>query len=423
MRWILGAAAGIGFAVTAVQVDAATLRVFANSAHQTALQGNPKVAGSNLQEKFEKDTGITIDWETVPWPQMQQNLLRALSSGSSQFDVVMIESSWPSRDVLDKLVTFNAPAGSPEAKEFEAIFPRMRAAYTLDGQLKGIPIRSNPQIVHYNKAIFEARGIQEPKTFADLLTAAEKASFKRDDGAPVYGLALKPDEDIIAVVKAMGGNVVTDDFAVVVNSAETKAAIERLKVLFEKGAVPPNFFSMDATSVQTMMREGLVAMSLFGDNYFNRFNDPASSRIAGKAGFFAIPGTPPQAYAPAKVAFWAAALPKNGRPDNQEAAKTFIRYLASAPVQLQMALNGNGPVRADTLRNEAFLKGAPYASASTAALDNATQPLPIFEGTNQVRDIFVKEAVAAIIGKKPVDEALKTAETDIKAIVDKRRDR
>jgi multiple sugar transport system substrate-binding protein len=130
---------------------------------------------------------------------------------------------------------------------------------------------------------------------------------------------------------------------------------------------------------------------------------------------------PPQEYAPAKVAFWAAAIPTNAKPDNREAAKAFISYLASAPVQLQMALNGNGPVRADTLKDPVFQKGAPYASASIIALENATQPLPIFEGTNQVRDIFVKEAVAAIVGKKPIDEALAAAETDIKAVIGKYR--
>lgn len=422
MRFLTPFVFGVCLAATAAHpVAAASVRVFANSAHQQAFQGNPKVPGSNLQEAFEKDTGIRIDWETVPWPQMQQNLMRALSSGSSQFDVVMIESSWPARDVLDKLVTIEEPASSDTGRSIAAIFPGMKAAYTLDGKLKGVPIRSNPQIVHYNTEIFAKQGISLPKTFADLLAAAEKASFKRDDGAPVYGLAIKPDEDIIAVVKAMGGNVLTDDLTIGVTSPETIAAITRLRALFEKGALPPNFFAMDATSVQTMMREGLVAMSLFGDNYFNRFNDAASSRIAGRAGFFAIPGTPPRDYAPTKVAFWAAALPTNARPDNQEAARRFIGYLASAPVQLQMALNGNGPVREDTLRDPAFLQGAPYATASTIALANASQPLPIFEGTNQVRDIFVKEAVAAIIGKKPVNEAMTAAAADIKVIVDKRR--
>lgn len=414
---IIGALLGLaGLSEAAAQVP---IRVFANSAHQTAFQGTPNRPETNLQAAFERETGFKIIWETVPWPQMQQNLLRTLSSGTSQFDVVMIESSWPSRDVLEKLVSLKERQA--QALELAKIFPSMLAAYQLDGDLRAVPIRSNPQIIHYNKQIFEERGITAPKTFEDFLAAAEKASHKRADGASVYGLAIKPEEDIITTVKAMGGNVLTDDHEVKVTEPKTIKAIERLRTLVERGALPPNFASMDATSVQTMMREGLAAMSLFGDNYYNRFNDPASSRVAGKVGFFAIPGSAEGSFAPAKMAFWGAAFPANGRAEGREAAWTFIRYLASPAVQLRMAQNGNGPVDPETLANPAFVAAAPYSAASAAALANGASPLPVFEGANQVRDIFVKEAVAAMMGRKSAQAAMTDAHAQIQPLVAARR--
>ena len=84
---------------------AASVRVFANSAHQIAFQGKSGKPGSNLQEAFEKKTGIKVVWETVPYPQMRQTLMRALASSSSQYDVVMVENSWAAPDVLDKLAS------------------------------------------------------------------------------------------------------------------------------------------------------------------------------------------------------------------------------------------------------------------------------------------------------------------------------
>ncbi len=418
--WPLAAVAGIALAV-AVPARAESVRVFANSAHQIAFQGQPDKPGSNLQAAFEKKTGIKVVWETVPYPQMRQTLMRALASSSSQYDVVMVENSWAAPDVLSKLLPIDSVAGKDGVKELDGIFPAMREAFEQGGSLEGVPIRSNPQIVHYNKAIFADRGIAVPKTFDAMLEAAAKASYTRDDGAKVYGLAIKPDEDIITIVKALGGSVLSADYKIGVDSAQTVDAIKRIKSLFDKGAIPPNFFSMDSSSVQTLMRQGLAAMTLFGDNYYLRFNNPKSSRIAGKAGFFAIPGKTPGTYAPAKVAFWAAALPKNSSEESRKAGWTFIRYLASAPVQLQMALNGNGPTRSDTLGDPKFTGQAPYASDSKIALDHASELLPVFDGTAQVRDAFTEEAVAAITGKKPAADAMAEAKRKIAKIVAEKR--
>ena len=400
-----------------ISAHAATIRVFANSAHQLAFQGKPGTPGSNLQQQFEAQTGIKIVWETVPYPQMRQTLERALASSSAQYDVVMVEDSWAAPDILDRLVPLATVARQARMAELQGIFPAMLASFTFDNALVGVPIRSNPEIVHYNKQIFADRGISVPKTFGELLQDAEKAAFTRQDGAKVYGLALKPDEDLITIVKALGGGVLSPDYKIEVDSPATIAAIEQVRTLYEKGAIPPNFYSMDAGSVQTLMRQGLAAMTFFGDNYYLRFNNPQSSRIAGHAGFFAIPDMKPDTYAPTKVAFWAAAIPKNATEDSRKASWTFIQYLASEPVQLQMALNGNGPVRADTLHDPKFVGQAPYAPESAIALAHASPLLPAFDGTPQVRDAFEQEAVAAIIGKKPVPGAMAEAKSRIQTIV------
>lgn len=48
------------------------------------------------------------------------------------------------------------------------------ADVTLDGKLMGVPSNINPAgVIWYNKSMFDKYGIQEPKTYADLKTAAE----------------------------------------------------------------------------------------------------------------------------------------------------------------------------------------------------------------------------------------------------------
>jgi multiple sugar transport system substrate-binding protein len=415
--WKAAVSAVAAVLLTAQTAPAQTLRVFANSAHQDAFAGRPGSTGGNLQAEFEKETGLKIVWDTVPWPQMRQNFQRALASSSGAYDVVMVINEWASADVLSKLLPLDAM--TPALEEPGDIFEGMRATFTSGGRLVGLPIRSNPQIVHYNKAVFAERGVAEPKSFGELLDAAQKLAHRRADGASVYGFSPKSlaDDDLTLIMKAFGGDVLTKDYRVVVDSPANAATLARLKALYDAGGMPPNFASLDTVAVQNLAREGLLAMVLFGDNYHNRFNDPKTSRAAGHAGFFPIPGQQPGTAGPAKVAYWAAALPVNGPAANREAAWRFIRFMASKTAQLQMAINGNGPTRRSTLEDERFRKDAPYAAASVTALANAAEIFPAFDGTAQVQAAWAEEAVLAITGRKPIAEALKSASDRINAIV------
>ena len=398
-----------------------TIRVFANSAHQDAFAGRPGATEGNLQAAFEKDTGIKIVWDTVPWPQMRQNFQRAMASSSGSYDVVMVINDWATDDTLAKLLPLEAM--SPAIEDKDDIFKPMRATFTRNGQLVALPIRSNPQIVHYNKAVFAEKGLAEPKTFAELLDAALKVAGKRADGASVYGLGLKAigDDDLTLVYKAFGGDVLTQDYKVLIDSPQNAATLQKLKQLYEGGGLAPNFATTDTVATQNLMREGLLGMVLFGDNYHMRFNDQKSSRIAGQVGFFPIPGAKPGSPGPAKVAFWAAAMPANGPAANRQAAWRFLQYLSSKDAQVQMAINGNGPARLSTLENPRFQKDAPYAAASAVALANAVEIFPAFDGTPQVQAVVTEESVLAITGRKPVAEALSTAAARISAIVAEKR--
>src|SRR5207247_611432 len=79
------------------------------------------------------------------------------------------------------------------------------------------------------------------------------------------------------------------------------------------GAIPPNFAATDANAAVTLMRDGLLAMTIFGDSYFLRFNDQRASRVAGQVASIPVPGTGPEGtVASTKCAFWGMALAPNG---------------------------------------------------------------------------------------------------------------
>jgi len=400
-------------------VLAESISVFANSAHQVAFQRGRTGNSDGAQAAFEKATGDKVAWNAVPWPEMRASLLRSLAASSAEYDVVMVINEWATPVLKRKLLPLAALMAAQPLEAPDDIFAGMRAPFVQDGVPVGIPIRSNPQIVHYNRETFAAAGLAPPETMEALLDAAQKLAGKRTDGARTFGLALKPDEDILVVVRALGGQVLDASLGIHVREPPVLAALQRLRALYAAGALPPNFATMDATSVQSLMREGLSAMVFFGDNYFVRFNDPKTSHIAGKVGFFPMPGgaSTGQRYAPTKVTFWAASIPATLPAPRQAAAWRLIRAMASPASQLQMAVTGNGPVRASTLDDPTFAAEAPYAAASRIALAHATDLLPVFEGSAEVNDAFTQGAVTAILGKASPEDAMAEAEARIAEIV------
>lgn len=419
----LALAAGAGLARPARAQGQETLTILANVAHQTAAQGPQGATDNNVQAAFERANNCRIVWRNIPWPQMRATFLRAISASTSEYDIVMVIDDWASGETLARLLPLDEYQARAPIEAADDIAQGMRAQFTAEGKLRAVPIRSNPQLLHYNKTILEAARVAPPRTIEQLIAAARAAAGRRADGAQVYGLGVKAEEDVIGMVKAFGGEVLNAGYEIFPARDKVAAALAALQGLYQANAIPPNFHTMDANAVIALMRDGLLAMSIFGDSYFNRFNDQRASRVAGQVVSVPIPGVADGSVAPTKVAFWGMALAANSPPARRELSWKFMRHLASPDSQLKMALNGNGPVRFAVAEMPQYLTEAPYGRASAQALRAASPQLPVFEGSAEVRDIFNEEATQAIVGRKTIDAALDAASARIRTVVAAQRPR
>lgn len=420
----LALAAGAAFGPSARAQGQETLTILSNVAHQTAAQGANPQGENNVQAAFESANNCRIVWRNIPFPQMRATFLRAISASSSEYDIVMVLDDWASDETLARLLALDDLAARQPIEAIDDLEPRMRAQFTTQNRLRAVPVRSNPQLLHVNTAILGAANVAVPRTIEQLVAAARATAGRRPDGAQVYGLGIKAEEDVIGMVKAFGGEVLTGTYEILPARDRVTRALTALRDLYQANAIPPNFHTMDANAVIALMRDGLLAMSIFGDSYFIRFNDQRASRVAGQVQSVPIPGTGADgAVAPTKVAFWGMAMAANGAPARRELAWRFMRHLSSPDAQLRMAINGNGPVRPSVAEAPRFLAEAPYGRATAVALRNGSPQLPVFEGSAEVRDAFNEEAVQAIVGRKTIEAALDAAATRIRTIVTAHRPR
>jgi len=395
------------------------LVVWCNSVHQQVAEGAKGGVHSTARE-FEEKFNVKIEWVPVAWGQMQDKVLRQASLSTGDVDLIFIVNDWAGELLLGMFESLDSYHRGKPIEEFEDIAASMRDVFTLGSQIKAIPYRSNPQILHYNKKYLADMGFQSPPdTFEELIDIAAKTTFKRLDGAQVYGLGIKKADDIISVVKAYGGDVLTHDYKIACTEPETIKALQVLAGMYKAGTIPPNFTELSSADYQNLVNEGLLTIVFFGDNYHLRFIDESKSKVAEDMWFAPIPAAKDSGLrlAPAKNAFWGVGIPINSPKANKELSWEFIRFFASKSSQLQMALNGNGPVRTSVFSDPAYVKEVPYALVTQKILPSAMPPLPTFQGTQEVIDLFNERATEVILGRKDAQVAMEEAAVAIRTVL------
>jgi multiple sugar transport system substrate-binding protein len=148
---------------------------------------NPDNPMTDLVTKFEKENpGIKVTAENIPWGTYYDNLYTAIAGGNAP-DAAMVKlfaqprlvemgalepidariASWPGKaDLLDNLLDINK---GPDGKQYY------------------LPVQYVVSYLYYRTDMFQAAGLQPPKTCDELLEAAKKLTHAPD----VYGFGFR----------------------------------------------------------------------------------------------------------------------------------------------------------------------------------------------------------------------------------------
>ena len=171
--------------------------------------------------------------------------------------------------------------------------------------------------------------------------------------------------------------------------------------------------------MNTWIQQGRAALTLTSMGRNRIYNDPQKSKFPGKVMTGAVPISATlksrYAVAPAKVEYWGMVIPKNSK--RKDLAWRFMRSMLTHEATLQMARNGNGPVRASTYDDASFRATVPYADAERSVLKVARVPLPAFDEAARAGDIFKEEAEAAVLGMKTPEAAMAAVVQRVKPLL------
>lgn len=202
---------------------------------QTATIGDSEAAYQEAIDRFTEETGIEVEFEVIPWADLYNRILTAVSSGTGP-DVLNIGTTWTGSlhdtgalapiegDALDWL------GGS------ERFVPAVYEAAQVPGETQdAVPFLSNVYSLYYNPALFEAAGIAEPPaTWEEFVEVGQQLTVDTDgDGAidqwGYSGAAANVQQNAhmaFILGQQHGGDFVDDEGAATLDSEGQVAGVE-----------------------------------------------------------------------------------------------------------------------------------------------------------------------------------------------------
>lgn len=394
-----------------------TLNVLSHKVHQTVLGSGD----GDLLKDWRATNDADVVWTTFDSNPLQDRLFREASLKETDFNVGYIIDNRPTAQIAAMFESLDEYQKKDPIEAFEDIAPGLVQGMTVGGKLIGIPVRHATQGLFYNEALLEEQGISAPPTtIEELVEQAGKLTFKSKAGTPVSGMVLASDLAVFPVMftRAFGGDFISKNFELVANPQAMQQGLTVLRKMFESGALPRSYATIKNDDQVTWLQQGRAAFTVLPFARYAQLNNPSQSKFAGKIKAVEFPisaGLKGKVPMSSVVEAWGMVIPANSR--DKDLSWKFIREVSSKRVTLGMAENGNGPVRVSTYADQTFAAKSPLAAVEAAVLANARAAFPPFPEAARAQSIFLEEVQLAVLGRKPVDEAVAAIVSRVKPLL------
>lgn len=389
----------------------------------TSLDNDKEVLTPVLQ-KFTADTGIKVNLEVIGWNDLQTRIQTATTSGQGP-DVLNIGNTWAaSLQATGAFLPFDNDAMTAIGGK-DKFVPTALATGGKEGEdPTSVPLYGLAYGLYYNKAMFAAAGLQPPKTWEEMVSAAQKLT---DPAKKTWGMAL-----------AAGSYTENVHFAFI-NGAQNGAD------WFDKDGKPT--FTSDG-NVQgvlrylDLMQKDKVAnpSNAQYDNGTKSVNDFATKKVAMvinqnnadssivangmKAGEYGVVPFPAPQGSPNQTASHVAGINlsifKNTK--HKDAALKFVKYMTDPATQTTLGKPFSSlPVLKDA--KPVFTTDATEAATFQDVYNTKSKPLPLvpaedqFESTvgKAMNGLFAKIATGGTVSADDVKAVLQTAQDQVAA--------
>ncbi|MEU2227291.1 sugar ABC transporter substrate-binding protein [Streptomyces sp. NPDC018347] len=375
-------------------------------------------------DKFEKQTGIKVKLEVVPWSDLLNRILTATTSGQGP-DVLNIGNTWSaSLQATGALLPWNE-------ENFAKIGGRDRFAETALGStgVRGedpaaVPLYSMAYALYYNKRIFADAGIgKPPATWDELIADGKKIKAKGKSVLGAEGSNLSENiHHVFVFAKQHGADFFTADGKPDFTDAKVVDAVKQYVDLMAKDEVIP---TGDAEYAQNQsvsdFAKGKQAMLLWQTAASNLKSQGMDEDAYGVAPVPVNSGTP-GAGTQVNSAVMGINMAVFKNTDNIDGATKFVKFMTSDAEQkiLNTAYSTIPPVKA-AQGDPAFSTSATAVLKSTLASSAAALPQVPSESQFEtsvgtaVKELFADAAAGRAVTTGSVKAKLEKAQQQMPA--------
>ncbi len=380
----------------------------------------------NLKE-FEELTGITVGAEQIPEQQARQKQVMEFNSGATSFDVchysyhvhkkLFAKNKW-----TEDLRTFlNDPTMTAPDFDWKDFSPgAINYATDTAGRICSIPIKIDFWMLYWNKELFKAKGIAYPKTFDEMLAAAKALHDPSKNVAGFLARGLK-NANVPVWTHLMQGWGVDPIEPNGKFNTESPEAIEAAKLYQSllKNYSAAGVSGFNWNECQSAFLLGQAAMWQDGIGFATPLEDPAKSKIVGKAGYGVMPAGPKANHS----AMFADGIGVSAFSKKKGAAYFFCMWATNKANQLRVLQAGAAVTpRTSALTSPDRAKGSTMPAEYFDCLEGSGKilraGLPEINTVTEFRDIFGIALTNMIGGADPAAE-LKKATADYMPIYEK----
>ncbi|MFC4601089.1 ABC transporter substrate-binding protein [Cohnella hongkongensis] len=378
-----------------------------------------------LIPEFEKEAGITVELNVLPYPQILDKQQVALTSGSDAIDVGMADpmylSQWNNGGMLTDLGELIADKNvtNDDRLALDDFMPQALKQMANGGVQFALPLYAETTELFYNKEMLDKAGVEVPQTLDELMLAAEKL---HDPKNGQYGIVMRGQRGNglnifiwTGIYRSFGGQFLAGD----ANDFDTPAGIQATKwygdILTKYG--PPGASSIGWQEALDTFAQGKAAFMIDASTFAGTLEDKTKSAVAGKVGYAPLPEGPNGTF-PA-LAAWGMFIPENST--KKEAAWKFIQWALSPEVQLKSAVEHS---RSDVARQSVWQADeyrslfSAWGEWSDVTFNNinvaAPDYRPMIKNWTQVGDELGTLVSGVTSGTLTAEAAMKKAQNEIK---------
>ncbi|HEY2176863.1 MAG TPA: sugar ABC transporter substrate-binding protein [Mycobacteriales bacterium] len=364
---------------------------------------------NNVVSKFEKDHGVTVNWQKFQWPDLQTKLQADISAGTPP-DLV----EQPGGDTaiplaltgdlmpLDAHIAKDGAAmGFPGDWQNASVMPWQHA-----GNTYGVQIHLTCSQLYYNKKMLAAAGVKPPATWDDLLAVGKKLTSGHR-----YAIALNQDPGYSVPWLQQNGVSEYDDATKQLLTPHP-ATIEALQfqhdLIYKYKYSPAPVPSSDYSGPQKLLSAQRAAMIITG---------PWDILPIRQAGGVDLGIAPPLMHKERKTILAGSGLIIPAKAKNRDLAWDLIKRLTTLEVELAVTKEAGQTMPRKSWTTQAPVKGDPLIGAVAQALPSGAdwgQKLAATGKGPQVDDayqtLYQSVAISGKTPQGPMSDFLATAD-------------